>query len=44
MEGYCKSATGTGQEGSSKEERRLEEGDRGGHSPKTDQSTIEEEK
>jgi hypothetical protein len=30
-------------EGGSKEERRLEEGDRGGHGPKTGRSAIEEE-
>jgi hypothetical protein len=31
-------------EGGSKEKRRLEEGDRGGHGPKTGRSAIEEEK
>ena len=42
LEGSSKVAPDTGLEGGSREVRRLEEGDRGGHGPTTGQSDIEE--
>lgn len=43
MEEFRRFAPATELEGGSKEERRLEEGDRGGHSPKTCRSALKEE-
>ena len=43
MEGRRRFSQYTELEGSNKEDRRLEEGDRGGHGPKMGRSVIEED-